>query len=319
LNGYTLLVRERIFIKPKLSLCGNPLSKIDTVSIEIDPPVMLGRMTKLPMPMWASWQELVTILGVKAVSSRVSKKLMEKPRRRKQQLPPFFDNIDNPELHNFPHGVEVDITPPPPQLSTFDRAVLQVCGDLGDRAHAIDFKALFRAYPEVFHQIKIAVDGEIFPGRNTEPEFLEDLTEIWFKRHGFEHIFCGNIHNGQLKGMHYAGRYLQLQEQGLAGRLPNNQQLEETIEGAVYTIGVLLKYRNQLIVDRRNGYALVADATELLIAATVAFKTKSRSRSACTFPVMDVNSGHNYPAVLVKKDRAIVTFYPDATPTDPHC
>jgi Bacterial EndoU nuclease len=244
---------------------------------------------------------------------------MEKPRPKKRHLPPFFDNIDNPEFHHFPRGIEVDITPPPPDLSDFDRDVLQVCGKLGNRVQAEDFQALLRAYPEIIQQIQIAVDGEIFPGRNTDAEFLADLTEIWFKLHGFEHIFCGNIHKGQLKGMHYVGRYLQLQEQGLAGKLPNNHHQEETIEGAIYTIGVLLKYGSRLLIDRRNGYALVSDAAELLIAATQAFKLKNRPNSVCTFPVIDADSGHTYPAVFVKEDNAIVTFYPDATPTDRQC
>jgi Bacterial EndoU nuclease len=245
---------------------------------------------------------------------------MAKPRRRRHKhLPPFFDRTDNPELHYFPRGVEVDITPPPPDLATFDRDVLQVCGSLGDRVHGEDFKALLRAYPEVLQRIQTAVDGEIFPGRDTEIEFLADLTEIWFKRRGFEHIFCGNIHNGKLKGMHYVGRYLQLQEQGLAGKLPNNQHQEEAIAGAVYTIGVLLRYGSRLLVDRRTGYALITDAAELLIAGTQAFKSQTRSQLVCTFPVIDADSGHTYPAVFVKEDDAIVTFYPDVTPTDPQC
>ncbi len=244
---------------------------------------------------------------------------MEKPRPRKKHLQPFFDDIDNPEFHHFPRGIAVDITPPSPDLSPFDLDVLQVCGRLGHHPHADDFKALLVAYPEILHRIQTAVAGEIFAGRNTETEFLDDLTEIWFKRHGFEHIFCGSIHRGQLKGMHYVGRYLQLQEQGLAGKLPNNQQQQETIECAVYTIGVLLKYGSRIIVDRRTGYALVTDAVELLIAATQAFKLKSRSKSICTVPVVDVDSGHTYPAVFVKEDNAIVTFYPDVTPTDPQC
>lgn len=240
---------------------------------------------------------------------------MEKPRLRKKKLPPFFDRIDNPEFQQFPQGEVVDMTPLPPDLSPFDCDVLQVCGNLGNRARVEDFQALLIAYPQVLERLKIAVKGEIFPGRNTDAEFLTDLTKIWFDRHGFEHIFCGNIHHGKLKGMHYVGRYLQLQEQGLAGKLPDNQQQEEAIAGVVYTLGVLVKYGDRFIFDRRNGYALVTDAVELLIAATVAFKKTTRQRSVYTFPVVDVDSGHTYTAVLVKEDNAIVTFYPDATPS----
>jgi hypothetical protein len=241
-------------------------------------------------------------------------------RRRHKHLPPFFDRTDNPEVHKFPVGVEVDITPPPPSLTPFDRDVLQICGRLGDRVSREDFKALLRdIYPEILDRIYEAVDGEIFAGRNTKTEFLTDLTNIWFDKHGFEHIFCGTIRHGQIKGMHYVGRYLELQERGIAGKLPYNQHQEEVIAGAVYTIGVLLNYGNRVLVDRRTGYALVTDAAELLIAATQAFKSQSHPKSVCTYPVSDIDSGHTYPAVFVKEDNAIVTFYPDATPTDPAC
>jgi Bacterial EndoU nuclease len=244
---------------------------------------------------------------------------MEKPRLRTRKLLPFFDSIHNPEFHHFPQGIAVDSTPPQPDLSPFDSDILEVCGSLGHRARADDFRALLRAYPKILRRIQIAVDGEIFPGRNSATEFLEDLTTIWFSRHGFEHIFCGTIHRGQLKGMHYVGRYLQLQQQGLAGKLPENHHQQEVIEGAVYTIGVLLKYGSRIIIDKRTGYALISDAVELLIAATQAFKLKDRPNSVCTLPVVDLDSGLTYPAVFVKENNAIVTFYPDATPTDPQC
>lgn len=243
---------------------------------------------------------------------------MNKPRPRQRKLPPFFDDINNPEFHHFPQNRAVDSTPPQPELSPFDTDILTVCGTIGHHVHSDDFRAVLTAYPEVLEQIQLAVDGEIFPGRNTRSEFLEDLITIWFKKRGFEHIFCGSIQRGQLKGMHYVGRYLQLQQQGLAGKLPDNHHYQEIIDGAVYTIGVLLKYGTKIIVDKRTGYALISDAVELLIAATQAFKLRDRPNSVCTFPVVD-DSGQTYPAVFVKEDQAIITFYPDATPTDPHC
>jgi hypothetical protein len=243
---------------------------------------------------------------------------MGKPRPRKH-LPPFFDLVDTPELHQVPHGRPVDITPPPPELNIFDRDLLQVCGMLGDRVHAEDFKALIKAYPEILRRIKAAVGGEIFSGRNTEVEFLEDLTKIWFKRRGFEHIFCGSIHGHNIKGMHYVGRYLQLQELGLAGKLPHNWRDEEVIPGVVYTLGVLLKHGGETLIDRRTGYALITDAIELLIAATQAFKTESHGKTVCTFSVLDREVNQSYPAVFVKEDNAIVTFYPDVTPQNVSC
>lgn len=72
-------------------------------------------------------------------------------------------------------------------------------------------------------------------------------------------------------------------------------------------------------MDRLTGYALITDAIELLIAATQAFKTDARANTVCTFSVKDKAAGTNYPAVFVKEDNAIVTFYPDATPQNQHC
>jgi hypothetical protein len=240
---------------------------------------------------------------------------MGKYHRKKPSLQPFFDRIDNPEIHHFPAEEAIDITPPPPVLSEFDRAVLHVCGDLGHRVSRQDFQELLRANPTIFTQIKAAVDGEIFPNRNSDIEFMIDLTSIWCDRQGFEHIFCGTIHGYKIKGMHYAGRYLQLQDRGIAGRLPHNFHREEVIPKAIYTVGVLLKLGDRILVNSRKGYALVTDAVELLIAATKAFKSHSTGSTTCTYPVVDNDTEITYSAVLVKENNAIVTFYPDATPT----
>jgi hypothetical protein len=91
------------------------------------------------------------------------------------------------------------------------------------------------------------------------------------------------------------------------------------IPGVVYTMGILLKYGQDTLVDRRTGYALITDAIELLIAATQAFKTEAHGKTVCTFTVSDTEADLNYPAILVKEDRAIVTFYPNATPENSSC
>ena len=57
-------------------------------------------------------------------------------------FPPFFDHIDNPVPVDFPPGQAVDITPPPPRLGAFGRAVLDLCGALGDPVAPGDFASL---------------------------------------------------------------------------------------------------------------------------------------------------------------------------------
>ncbi|WP_407891223.1 EndoU domain-containing protein [Scytonema sp. NUACC26] len=54
-------------------------------------------------------------------------------------------------------------------------------------------------------------------GRTSDAQFLEDLTNIWFNVKGFDHVFCGEpVAGGSIDGLHYVGRYVELQEKGLS-------------------------------------------------------------------------------------------------------
>jgi hypothetical protein len=63
----------------------------------------------------------------------------------------------------------------------------------------------------------------------------------------------------------------------------------------------------------------------MLLDATKAFKAQGNARGACILPVLDDDTGKSYKAVFVKgsaegKARdAIVTFFPDATPSGKAC
>ncbi len=234
-------------------------------------------------------------------------------------LLPFFDEINNPVTVGFPAGQKVDITPPPPQLNAFDQSVLQICGPIGTRVRAETFKKLLSDYPQVLRQVKQAA-GELRPGRTSDAEFLDDLTAIWFNRRGFEHIFCGDIKNSnEIGGLHFAGRYLQLQNQGIGGRLPNNSKREEVIPGAVYTLGVAIQQGNGTVTANMKSYAYPSNAQEILTDATKAFKTQSSSQRDCIYTVRDSETRQSFPAVFVRNDSAIITFYPDATPNGKKC
>lgn len=236
------------------------------------------------------------------------------------QFLPFFDNQNNAVRLKFPPNTSVDVTPIKPVLNDFDQVVLQTCGTFGTKVSPESFKALLRKYPQVLQQVKKGAGGEILKGRSSDAEFVEDLTAIWFKRHGFEHIFCGEIEqNNNIGGLHYVGRYLQLQNQGIAGRLPKNEKSEEVVPGVIYTVGVEAKQGQNLFRSSRKGYPYVSDAAELLAAITAAYKTAKTSDTQCLYFVKDQNSGKSYQAVFVMKNNAIVTFYPDATPTMKSC
>ncbi|ULP73897.1 hypothetical protein BDGGKGIB_03557 [Nodularia sphaerocarpa UHCC 0038] len=236
------------------------------------------------------------------------------------QLLPFFDNINNPVPVRFPRGQKLDITPPPPLLNSFDKAVLNICGSIGTRVTRNKFKQLLSSYPDVLEKLQTVSSGELRPGRRNKTEFIEDLTDIWFRNRGFEHIFCGELKSdNKIGGLHFYGRYLQLQNEGIGGRLPNNQRREEVVPGVIYTIGVVIKQGNRTFTDVIKGYSYLSNAQELLVDATQIFKLQENSEGACIFNVRDQNTGTTFPKVFVRRQKAIVTFYPDATPQGANC
>lgn len=236
------------------------------------------------------------------------------------QLLPFFDNVDNPVPVRFPAGQQVDITPPPPQLNSFDQAVLKLCGPIGTKVSSNNFKKLLSYYPDVVQKLQQASGGELRPGRRNKANFIEDLTNIWFKRRGFEHIFCGEIYNANdIGGLHFYGRYLQLQNEGIGGRLANNQGREEVVSNVIYTMGIVIKQENRTVTDVIKGYGYLSNAEEMLLDATKIFKLQGNSEGACIYNVRDQETGKSFPTVFVSKEKAIVTYYPDATPQGTKC
>ncbi|MDZ8106482.1 MAG: EndoU domain-containing protein [Nostoc sp. DedQUE12a] len=236
------------------------------------------------------------------------------------KLLPFFDNVDNPIPVGFPAGQQLDITPPPPQLNSFDQAVLKICGPIGTKVSANSFKKLLSSYPDVLQKVQEASGGELLPGRRNKAQFLEDLTNIWFKRRGFEHIFCGEIYNANdIGGLHFYGRYLQLQNQGIGGRLPYNQGREEVVPGVIYTMGVVIQQKNRTVRDVIKGYGYLSNAEEILLDTTKIFKLQGNNEGACIYNVRDRETGKSFPSVFVREEKAIITYYPDATPFGAKC
>jgi hypothetical protein len=239
----------------------------------------------------------------------------------RSKLLPFFDNTRTPQRVKFPENRSVDVTPLPPPLDDFDKAVLRACGPIGSASGVAQLQELFREFPGVVAEIKNAVGGELIGGRRSNQQFSEDLIGIWTANRGFEHIFCGQIKGRtEIGGLHFAGRYLELQDTQRGGRLDNNTGNEEVVEGSIYTMGVVIVdgSGNILATDTVKGYGYPSSAKNIFIDATRAFKNNSRG-GACLLPVKDPETGETFRAVFVKSNRGIITFYPDATPSGRAC
>lgn len=229
----------------------------------------------------------------------------------------FFDNLDNPE--DIPGSGLVDATPPPPQVFEFGRAVNDVCGAPGKRVSPSEFATLFTEHPDVLASVRSFTSERVFADRQppaTEQEYLADLTDAWFSIHGFDHIFCGEPRaGGGIGGFHFRGRYLQLQQQGLACRLSNNRHNEEIVPGSIYTIGVSIKMNGDQATQAVKGYGLTLSAEDLFKVVTRAFAenpTTSSSSVGCTLTVED--DGERFASIFVRRRQGIRTFFPDATP-----
>ena len=182
------------------------------------------------------------------------------------------------------------------------------------------FKRLLSQYPDVVEKLQQITNGELRPGRRSRSEFINDLTDIWFQRKGFEHIFCGEIYNqNDIGGLHFYGRYLQLQQQGIGGRLPNNTRRQEVVPGIIYTMGVVIKQKHRTVTDVIKGYGYLSNSLEILLDVTQIHKLQGNSEGACIYQVRDRDTGQTFPAVFVRREQAIITFYPDATPKGRQC
>jgi hypothetical protein len=227
-----------------------------------------------------------------------------------------------------------DISPPKPTLNTFDRRIVELCGtDFGGAVSPARFGQLMRDYPDVRQRLQNDVGGALNPGQTTPAQFITDLTTIWFKAKGFQHVFCGEKDGSPdnemgIGGLHFTGRYLDLQERGLAEMIAktsnNADATEEVVPGVIYTFGAKVKLPNgQTLNHKIKGYPYTMNAQEILLAATKTYKTSTAQ--ACLVTVQDTTvapfpvQAVTFKAKFVRKNGGIRTFYPMAKPTGEDC
>ncbi len=200
----------------------------------------------------------------------------------------FFDDKDD--------GPK-DMTPRAPELNALDRQILALCGPLGSQASRHDFAALLTRDGEIRNKLKA-----VLPADNV----VEAAAELWFARRGFEHVFCGQIKGSSLAGMHWIGRYAELQSKDLAGRLPKNKK-ESLLKDRVYTVGVQAATDQGVVEDPEKGYAYGYDAATLLVEGTRAASAYPRAKGC----LVTTRSGQGeIQQLLVLDHGALVTLYP---------
>lgn len=229
---------------------------------------------------------------------------------------PFFDTQNNPV--KVKNGT-ADITPPPPAIDAFGLAVNQVCGPAGKATTRAEFVKLMKAHPQVLADVMRFTSGKVFGGQvatTNADAYLQELVKAWYEVHAFDHIFCGET-EGEKKigGLHFVGRYAQLQQTGEACRLPNFKS-NEVVPGSVYSMGVKMKKLNgQFITHEIKGYGLSMSAADILKVATRALAENPTNSSASTACLQQFTDGsERYTTVFVRRKQGIRTFYPDATP-----
>ena len=221
---------------------------------------------------------------------------------------PFFKTDEYNKCYDLPIA---------PVLNKFDEAVLDICGDWGHIPKKRDFRNLldkkdYKKYVDEFYE---ELNHEVFTPNADLTTFKNELAELWFKRHGFTHIMCGQPNRNRLGGMHFFGRYLQAQENQWVGRHYDDKIADE-VSDRVFSIPV--KFRNssgELRVNGRKGYDFL-HADEIILHATKAYKGLSkdlqsgmRRNQKCLYDA----DGITY--VFVGRKGSIVTFFADLTPS----
>jgi hypothetical protein len=227
----------------------------------------------------------------------------------------FFDNETNPVKTKT--GVN-DITPPAPPLNKFDTDVLDFCGAPGNITTAQGFKSLMQSNPDVLRNLFAFTGGKVFQEKPKHADinhYLNDLTDVWYSLHGFDHIFCGEKSGRSIGGLHFHGRYQQLEQTNAICRM-NNFSSNEVIEGTIYSMGVEMRLANNEVIRHSiKGYGLTLDATDMLLSATKAFSENHTNSNNSEHCILKLNDGDaNYNMVFVRRRNGIRTYYPDATP-----
>lgn len=221
---------------------------------------------------------------------------------------PFFD-YDN----------KTSAAPEPPIMTNFGNGIVRACGAIGGKVSNHEFEALI--YDNWNSLSKLYPTGW---STLTKNEIVSKLKQIWLTQDGFNHVFCGDWDDGLIGGLHFRGRYLQLQNEEKACYKESPD--EEIIDDKIYTIGVVSKDGSNR--HDKKGYALKQSALDLFSFGITAFEYCNsdanwkpyKSNFDKVFYINDTDAKVDYQVICKATDQldkltyGILTIYPDATP-----
>ncbi|MEH6631921.1 MAG: EndoU domain-containing protein [Halopseudomonas aestusnigri] len=232
-----------------------------------------------------------------------------------QSFQPFFDDENEKAI---------DPTPNAPVITPFGKEVLKLCGDWGSQVSERGFLQALSGSSgeEVLNVLQVRMRKEDLSLNLSAKYSLWSLAEkkrnelglIWFGANGFRHIFCGEPKRKKIGGLHYRGRYLQMQKEGWGGLDISCHKMQ--ISPPVYTIGVFYQRSNKTKGRACvKGYSHSLDAEELFVEVTIAylrvaknFEDYAKKKAVCLHEIEE--DGHKYSAVFVANPKGIITFYP---------
>ncbi|MFD2207517.1 EndoU domain-containing protein [Kiloniella antarctica] len=167
-----------------------------------------------------------------------------------------------------------DPTPHAPIITKIGHEVLRLCGDWESAVSQVEFLKMLSGKhgDELLNLLQIRMNNDglslnVMRGilyKDNGERLKIDFTKIWFDANGFRHIFCGEPKANKVAGLHYRGRYLQMQEEGWGGIDLSCHRMQ--ISQPVYTIGIFYQRPNKS--KRRScvkGYSHSLDAEELFL------------------------------------------------------
>ncbi|WP_339046117.1 EndoU domain-containing protein [Candidatus Mesenet endosymbiont of Agriotes lineatus] len=204
--------------------------------------------------------------------------------------------------------------PSPPILTKFDERVLKLCGDWGNKPTQDEFVAMLTE-PEsqgVVNDIYNALEHTVITPNTDIDTFVAELSQVWFHKNGFTHIFCGDPKKNRLGGLHFVGRIYEAEKKQWAG-VDSEVYKESSEHDAFFATGIeFLDLRGAK--KRKNASSFDKDlhADDILTYATLAFKMVKEKQKDKIFCNYNLN-GYTGIGVFLKNqnDKAIITFYPN--------